>query len=333
MVNVDRYYNADGVEFGKLTNWDGTSYTVDYKGKGLGCQGNFGPSWLKKKTTQGTVTLSPGKAKQAADLYQQATGDKGTVPIEVSEAAEVLRRLDWDQPNLESYGSAIEFHHHGQRWDKETRLFARNWEDGKTREDGELEHSSLLYELAQAGGTNKCNEWRKAYCAVTPVHLHKCHDAEHKMIPQPTWHMLSRLAARTGSLPGSAITRSVFGETVSSGIIEGDPTEDWVRVPGKFTPALDNHKFVNDEGKLTRLVGQPKESHEVAMNKAHVCLMDFNFASFQSMEVCVFMVVTCLVIVRCMFGVSTENTQHLCDESKSYCDPGRFTQQQRRGDN
>ena len=57
-------------------------------------------------------------------------------------------------------------------------------------------------------------------------------------------------------------------------------------------PALDDLKFVNDEGQLTRLVGQPKESHEVAMNKAHVCLMDFNFASFQSMEVCVFMVVT-----------------------------------------
>jgi hypothetical protein len=89
---------------------------------------------------------------------------------------------------------------------------------------------------------------------------------------------------------------------------------------------------VNDEGQLTRLVGQPKDSLEVAMTKAQVCLMDFNFASSQSMEVCVFMVVTCLVIVRFMFGVSTENIQHLCGQSKSYCDPGWFTQQQYRGD-
>jgi hypothetical protein len=74
----------------------------------------------------------------------------------------------------------------------------------------------------------------------------------------------------------------VFGETVSSGIIDGDPTEDWVRVKGKCTPALDNLKFVNDEGKLMRLVGQPKEPHEVAMNKAQVYLMDFNSAAFQS---------------------------------------------------
>ena len=81
-------------------------------------------------------------------------------------------------------------------------------------------------------------------------------------------HAYSRLAARTGSLPGSTITRPVFGETVSSGIIDGDPTKDWVRVQGKCTPALDNLKFVNDEGKLTHLVGQPKEPHEVAMNKA-----------------------------------------------------------------
>jgi hypothetical protein len=125
----------------------------------------------------------------------------------------------------------------------------------------------------------------------------------------------------------------VFGETVSSGIIDGDPTEDWVRVPGKCTPALDNHKFVNDEGKLTRLVGQPKDSRTVAMNKAQVCLMDFNFAALQSMEVCIFMVVTCLVIVRFMFGVSTENVQHLCGQEHSYCDPGWFTQQQHRGDN
>ena len=90
---------------------------------------------------------------------------------------------------------------------------------------------------------------------------------------------------------------------------------------------------MNDEGKLTRLVGQPKDSRTVAMNKVQVCLMDFNFASFQSMEVCVFMVVTCLVIVRFMFGVSTENIQHICGQFKTYCDPAWFTQQQHRGDN
>ena len=44
------------------------------------------------------------------------------------------------------------------------------------------------------------------------------------------------------------------------------------------------------------------------------------------------MVVTCLVIVRFMFSVSTENTQHLCGQIDSYCDPGWFTQQQSRGD-
>ena len=156
-----------------------------------------------------------------------------------------------------------------------------------------MRNSDVLYKLAQAGGTKKCNDWREAFCAVTAAHAHKCHSAEHNSrSPEPTWHVLSRLAARTGSLPGSAITRSVFGETVSSAIIDDDPTEDWVRVPGKCTPALDDPKFVNDEGKLTRLVGQPKDSREVAMTKAQVCLMDFNSAAFQSMEVCVFMVVT-----------------------------------------
>jgi hypothetical protein len=335
VVNVDRYYNVDGVEFGKLTAWDGNSHTVNYKGNGLGCQGNFGPRWLKKKTTQGTVVLSPEKTKQAADLYKQVTGDKGTVPIEVSEAAEVIRRLDWDQPNLESYGMGIDFHHPGHRWDKDTRLFSRNVRKATSTVDAEK--GDKLYELGHAGGTRKCNDWRKAFCAVTSVHARKCHPAEHNKTrsPEPTWHVLSRLAARTGSLPGSAITRPVFGKTVSSGIIDGDPTEGWVRVrvQGKCTPALDNIKFVTDEGKLTRSVGQPKDSPVVAMIKAKVCLMDFNFAAFQAMEVCVFMVVTCLVIVKFMFGVSIENIQNLCGQIISYCDPGWFTQQQHRGDN
>ena len=113
-----------------------------------------------------------------------------------------------------------------------------------------MRNSDVLYKLAQAGGTKKCNDWREAFCAVTAAHAHKCHSAEHtSRSSEPTWHVLSRLAARTGSLPSSAITRSVFGETVSSGIIDGDPIDDWVRVPGKCTPALDDEKFVNDEGK------------------------------------------------------------------------------------
>ena len=120
-------------------------------------------------------------------------------------------------------------------------------------------------------------------------------------------------AGRADWSPGSAITRSVFGETVSSGIIDGDPTGDWIRVPGKCTPALGDLKFVNDEGKLTRLVGRPQYSREVAMNKAQVCLMNFNFAAFESMEVCIY---GCNMLGdrRFMIGVSSENIQHLCGQ-------------------
>ena len=76
---------------------------------------------------------------------------------------------------------------------------------------------------------------------------------------------------------------------VSSGIIDGDPTEDWVHDPDKSEQAprhIRLDKFPTKKGTLTRLVDDPDAPTESTMSKAQVSLMNLYFAVFESMEVC-----------------------------------------------
>ena len=193
------------------------------------------------------------------------------------------------------------------------------------------EKGQPLYCLTKGDGT-----WQKAWCAVAKCceHGDGCHVAEHEGPAQPAHHVLGRMAVRAGSLPGSAITWDVFGKKVSSGIIDGDPTEDWAYDSDQSEQAprhIRLKKFKTNAGTLTRLVGDAEAPTESTMSKAQVSLMNLYFAAFESMEVCNYHNNTACIlglIITNFLLMAVGNFQHITFSEWSCCDTSRSTQWQ-----